>query len=415
MEEAVDRTFSALRVRNFKLFLLGQGISLCGTWMQTVGLSILVLRLTGSGTQLGLVLAAQFLPILFFGVLGGVIADRFSKRRVLYITQTLACILALTLGLLVITHTIELWMIYVLAVMLGLVGVADNPTRQSFFIEMVGPNHLKNAITLNSTLVNTTRVIGPSIAAALIAVFGVGTCFLVNAASYIAVLIALGLMRQSELHPARPSGRGKGQVRAGLRYAWSVPKIRITLIMMFIIGTFAYEFPVILPLFATITFHGNATTYSILTVATGLGAIIGGLFTAGKSRVERKDLIHVAILFGASMVVAAFMPTLALAFVILLFVGGLSVVFIAMGNTTLQLTSHQSMRGRVMALWSVAFFGTTPIGGPIIGAISDHTNPRVGLATGGIAAILAGAYAIFAYRRLRSFSPTEHRQATTQS
>jgi MFS family permease len=399
METTLRKTFVSLRVRNFRLFIYGQGISLCGTWMQTIGVSWLVLQLTHSGTQLGLVVAAQFLPILLFGVWGGVIADRFGKRRILYATQTIAGILALVLGLLVITHSIHLWMVYVLAVGLGLVNVVDSPTRQAFVIEMVGAKYLKNAVTLNSIMVNSARVIGPSIAGVLIVTVGIGPCFIINAASYLAVLLALGLMREKDLHPTAIAAQGPGQIRAGLRYVWSVPKLKVTLIMMFIVGTFAYEFPVIFPLFATITLHGNAGTYSAMLVASAVGAVIGGLYTASRTETGERQLVWTVILFGLSILLAAVMPNFILVIIVLVLVGALSVLFIALGNTTLQLTSEPSMRGRVMALWSVAFLGTTPIGGPIVGYISDHSNPRIGLATGGLSGIIAGLIGLYMYKR----------------
>jgi len=398
VESTLKRTFAALEVRNFRLFIFGQGISVCGTWMQTIGVSWLVLKLTHSGTQLGLVVAAQYLPILLFGLWGGIVADRFNKRHLLYATQSLAGILALTLGLLVVTNTIHLWMVYVLAASLGLVNVVDNPTRQSFVIEMVGQGHLKNAITLNSTLVNSARVIGPSFAGILIASVGIGQCFIVNALSYIAVLVALVAMHESELHRSPISARRPGQIRAGLRYVWSEPKLKSTVIMMFIIGTFAYEFPVIFPLFATVTLHGNARTYSSMMAATGLGAIVGGLYTAGQAAVGETQLVLAAILFGISILIASIMPTLITVLFILVLVGALSVLFIALGNTTLQLTSVSTMRGRVMSLWAVAFVGTTPIGGPIIGFISDHSNPRIGLAVGGFSSLIAGISGLYIYK-----------------
>jgi len=401
VEATLKRTFAALAVRNYRLFVFGQGISLCGTWMQTVGLSWLVLKLTHSGTQLGLVVASQFLPILVFGLWGGVVADRFNKRKLLYGTQSLAGVLALGLGTLVVTNTIQLWMIYAFAIGLGLVMVVDTPTRQSFIMEMVGKRYLKNAVTLNSTMVNTARVIGPSIGGLLIATVGIGQCFIINAASYIAVLVALVLMREKELQRSPPSAKEPGQIRAGLRYAWSVPKLKVTLIMMFIIGTFAFELPVALPLFATITMHGDAATYSTMMAATGIGAIIGGLYTAGQANVREKQLIIVAFLFGLSMLVVSVMPTFASALALLVAVGVLSVMFIALGNTTLQLTSDPSMRGRVMALWSIAFLGTTPVGGPIIGFISDHANPRVGLAVGGLSAVIGALLGLYVYSRPR--------------
>ena len=399
MEDALDQTFASFRIRNFRLYFFGQGLSLCGTWAQTVALAWLVLKLTHSGTQLGLVLAAQFLPILLFGAWGGVITDRFNKRHILYATQLTQSILALILGLLVATNRIELWMVYSLAATLGLTQVIDNPTRQTFIFEMVGSKYLKNAVTLNSTMVNVARVVGPSIAGVLIATIGIGQCFLVNAASFVAVLLALFAMRASELHTAPPVPREKGQIRAGFRYVLSVPVLKATLLMMFIIGTFAYEFPVIMPLFATVTLHGNASTYSAMTVAMGLGAISGGLYTAGRSVAKSGTLSRAAFAFGCSILLLAIMPNLFATFIVLVLVGALSVLFISLGNTTLQLTSDPTMRGRVMALWSIAFLGTTPVGGPIIGAIADHSNPRIGLAVGGLSAIIAAVLGAVLGRR----------------
>jgi MFS family permease len=389
MPTAFERTFASFHIRNFKLYFFGQGLSLCGTWAQTIAMSWLVLKLTHSGTQLGFVLATTFLPILFFGAWGGVITDRFNKCKLLYLTQTTQALLALTLGLLVVTNRVELWMVYVIATGLGLTMVIDNPTRQTFIFEMVGDKYLKNAVTLNSTMVNVARVVGPSIAGVLIATVGIGQCFLINAASFGAVLLALFAMRSNELHTVPPVHREKGQVRAGLRYVMSVPVLKATLLMMFIIGTFAYEFPVIMPLFATISLHGNASTYSAMTVAMGMGAIVGGLYNAGRGATKPGALSRVAFAFGLSLLLVAIMPNLTLTFAVLVLVGVLSVLFVSLGNTTLQLTSDSHMRGRVMALWSIAFLGTTPIGGPIIGSIADHSNPRIGLAVGGVSAVIA--------------------------
>src|ERR1051326_3961212 len=344
MQTRLRRTFISFAVYNFRLYFIGQGISLCGTWMQTVSLSLLVLDLTHSGTQLGLVVAAQFLPVLFFGVYGGVIADRFNKRHVLYFTQSMQGILALTLGLLVLTGAVRVWMVYIVGAGLGLATLVDNPSRQTFVIEMVGHDRLKNAITLNSTMVNGARIIGPSIAAILIATIGIGFCFLVNAISYLAVLGALLAMRSSELFPTPPTKREPGQVKAGLRYPWQMPALRSTLLIMFVIGTFAYEFPVILPLFATRTLYGNATTYSLMTVAMRVGAIGGGLYSAGRGITKPRQLVLVAVLFGISLVFVAGAPDLPVALLLLIIVGGLSVLFISIGNTTLQLTSTQAPR-----------------------------------------------------------------------
>lgn len=408
MEATFRRTFSSFAVHNFRLYFLGQFVSLCGTWMQTIALSWLVLQLTHSGTKLGLVTAAQFLPILLFGLLGGVIADHFDKRKVLYFTQTSLGVLALLLGLLVVNHVVQLWEVYIIAACMGMTTVIDNPSRQTFVVEMVGSERLRNAISLNSTIVNVARVIGPSIAAIIIATVGVGECFLINAASYIAVLIALAAMRNRELYPTpRAKDDESGGVVEGLRYVWKEPRLRSTLCMMAIIGTFTYEFPVIMPLFATITMHGNATTYSAISAAMGLGAVLGGLYTAGKREVVASQLVTVAILFGMSMILIAVMPTLLTALLLIVVMGMLSIIFIALSNTTLQLTSQPQMRGRVMSLWSMAFQGTTPIGGPIIGALADHTNPRVGILVGGLAALLAAVVGTFTARAPKMLPSTE--------
>lgn len=389
MQNALRRTFTSLAVRNFRLYFIGQGISLCGNWMRMVALSWLVLQLTHSGTQLGLMTAAQFTPVLLFGLFGGVLIDRMDNKRLLVFTQIGLGLISLTIGVLVLTHAIELWMVYVLAILSGLITVLDNPARQTFVVQMVGEKQLKNAVTLNSTIVNMARIIGPSIAAGLIAGIGIGWCFMVDASTFAAVLIALLMMRRTDLFHVERAPRERGQLRAGLHYARTTPALRTTLIMMLIIGTFAYEFPVVLPLFATNTFHGNATTYALMTAAMGLGAVMGGLYSAGKAAAELRRVILIAVLFGISIIVTAFAPDLVIGLLLLVVVGALSVLFISLGNTTLQLTSEPQMRGRVMSLWFIAFQGTTPIGGPIIGAIADRSDPRVGLLVGGISAVIA--------------------------
>lgn len=395
MQNALRRTFTSLAVRNFRLYFIGQGISLCGTWMRMVALSWLVLQLTHSGTQLGLMTAAQFLPILLLGVFGGVIVDRTDNKRLLVFTQVGLGLISLVLGVLVVTHSVALWMVYILSVLSGLITVLDNPARQTFVVQMVGEDQLKNAVTLNSTIVNMARIIGPSIAAGLIAGIGIGWCFFVDAGTFAAVLIALLMMRRNDLHAVERIPRARGQLRAGLHYAATTPALRTTLLMMLIIGTFAYEFPVILPLVATRTFHGNATTYAAMTAAMGIGAVAGGLYSAGKGAASLRRLILVAALFGASIIITAFAPNLDVGLLLLVAVGLLSVLFISLGNTTLQLTSAPQMRGRVMALWSIAFQGTTPIGGPIIGAIADRSDPRAGLLVGGVSAIVAAGIGLF--------------------
>lgn len=360
--------------------------------MQTIGQDWLVLQLTKSGTQLGIVSAFQFLPVLFLAPYGGVIADRFSKRKILLFTQTIAAILALILGLLVVIGGIKIWMIYILAMCLGLVNAVDNPTRQTFVSEMVDKKHLPNAVALNSTEVNLARAIGPVIAGVIIAVVGIGLCFLINAASYIAVIIMLAMMRHDELFIAEKIQKAKGQIREGVKYIMSTPLLFHTLMMMVIIGTLSYEFSVSLPLLAQFTFHGNAESYSFLVAAMGIGSIIGGYFAIRRKKVAPHLLIFSALGFGISLSIAAWMPTLPLAVIMLFFAGISSLNFISLGNTILQLYSKPEMRGRVMAFWTMAFSGSTPIGGPIIGWVGQEFGARWGLAVGGFAAIVAAFY-----------------------
>lgn len=404
---------SSLSVPNFRLYFLGQTVSLSGTWMQGVAQAWLVLDLTGSGAALGVVIALQFLPMLVLGPLGGVAADRFDKRRLLYMTQAGAGSLALVLGLLVSVGAIRLWMVYVLAAGLGMVHAVDNPTRHAFVLEMVGPGELPNAVTLNSVMVNLARVVGPGVAGVLIGTVGLGPCFLVNAASYLAVMGALALMREGELERGTPQPRRRGQLREGLRYVRSTPALLAPLLMMAVIGTLAYEFQVVLPLMARFAFHGDAGTYATMTAFMGGGAVVGGLFTASRRPRAASVLSVLALVFGVVLLGAALAPTLALELAALVAVGAVSISFIAVGNTTLQLAARPDMRGRVMALWSVAFLGSTPVGGPIVGWVGQHAGPRFALALGGAAALVAGALAYPALDRIGRQARVGAAQLTT--
>ncbi len=391
------RTFSSLSIRNYRLYFIGQAISVSGTWMQAVAQSWLVLQLTGSGTAIGLVTALQFLPMLFLAPWGGVIADRFDKRRLLIVTQTTAAVLAAVLGIVVVTDVVQLWMVYVLAACLGLVASLDVPARQTFIMEMVGRDSVTNAVSLNSVLVNAARVFGPSVAGVLIITVGIGPCFLINALSYAGVLVALVMMRPDELEPAPAQPRKPGQLREGLRYVWSHHAVLVPLLMMAMVGTFAYEYQVSLPLFAKFTFGGDAGTYAAMTASMGAGAVVGGLLTASRRSRSAVTLAVVGVAFGVVQILVAIAPGLAVALVSLALLGAVSISFLALGNSTLQLSAAPEMRGRVMGLWAVAFLGSTPIGGPIIGWIGEHVGARAALALGGVVTILAGA---LAYRTL---------------
>jgi MFS family permease len=299
---------------------------------------------------------------------------------------------------LTITGVVQVWMVFVVAILLGLVTVVDNPARQTIVLELVGRDLLGNAITLNSVNVNAARVVGPSIAAVTIALVGVGPCFLLNGASYVAVIAALSMMDRRAMIPKVLAPRAKGQVREGFRYVWHDPALRTPLVMMALIGTFAYEFQVILPILAKYGFDGDAGTYGLMSAAMGVGAVAGGLVVAGRNRYGLGPLVRVSFAFGLAIALVAISPTLPVAIAALVLVGVVNIAFLTRANTTLQLTADPVMRGRVMAMWTVAFLGSTPVGGPIVGYLGQVAGPRWGLAAGAAACI--GAAAIGAGRAL---------------
>jgi MFS family permease len=392
MTGVAGRTFAALRFRNYRLYFSSQIVSFSGTWMQMIAQSWLVLELTGSGTALGAVMAMQFLPTLLLAPMGGVIADRFEKRRLIMITQSTAGLLALTLGIVTLAGVVELWMVYAIAAGFGAVTAIDNPSRQTFVMEMVGPADVANAVTLNSVVVNAARAIGPAIGGVLIATVGIGECFVFNAASYLVVIVALLLIRTDELHPSARSARAPGQLRAGFRYAWSTPTLRTTLVMLAIIGTLTYEFTTTLPLLSEFTFGAGSAGLAIMTSLMGAGAMVGGLVVAAHGRPSLHALVVIAAWFGAVVVAVSLMPTIGLVYAVMPLVGAASVAMISLSNATLQLHSDPKLRGRVMALFSMALLGSTPIGGPIVGWIGEHVSPRLSLLVGGVAALVAAAY-----------------------
>lgn len=386
------RTFASLRFRNYRLYFVSQIISFSGTWMQSIALAWLVLQLTGSGTALGTVLAAQFLPTLLLAPVGGMLADRFEKRRLIIGTQTIAGLLALTLGIITLAGVVELWMVYALAAGFGTVTALDNPSRQTFVMEMVGPDDVTNAVTLNSVVVNGARVIGPAVGGVIIATAGVGECFIVNGFSYVAVVIAMFLIRKDQLHPSVRSVRAPRQLRDGFAYAWADPTLRTTLVMLAMIGTLTFEFSTTLPLLAEFTFDAGPTGLAIMTSLMGVGAVVGGLAIASAGPPTPARLVAVAAGFGVAVGLIAVMPTIELVYVAMPLVGAASVATISLSNATLQLNSDAKFRGRVMSLFSVALIGSTPIGGPIVGWLGEHVSPRVALLVGAAAALAAAAY-----------------------
>ncbi len=400
-----SRTFSSLRVANYRLYFTGQSISLAGTWMQTTAQSWLVLTLTHSSTDLGLVVAIQTLPVLLLAPYGGVVADRVDKRRLMVVLQSLMGVQALALGLLTVLGVVQFWEVCALAAVLGLNNTFENPSRQAFIREMVGREELRNAVSLNSVTSNAARAVGPALAGVLIATVGDGVCFLLNAASFIAVVTSLLVMDRSALRPSTPIPKEKGQLREGLAYASRTREIAVPLVMMGLVGMLAYEFQVSLPVLAERTFHGGSEAYGFLTGAMGLGAVVGGLITASRGRTGIRPMLAASGGFGLAILFTALSPVLLLSYVGMLFVGYASVAFVATGNSTIQLSSAPTMRGRVLSLWQLAFQGTTPIGGPVIGWVIAESDPRVGLVVGAASCLVAAAAGAALARRLPSSPP----------
>lgn len=408
LTEVTRRTFRSMRVRNYRIWFLGQLVSLSGTWMQTVAQSWLVYSLTHNALYLGLTAALQFLPVLLFGTYGGVLADRLDKRRVLLATQSLFMVQALAMFAVVATGVVQLWMVWVLALAMGFINVVDNPARQSFAVDLVGPEHLTNAVGLNAVIVNGSRIVGPAIAGVLIWRVGLSWTFLLNAASFVAVLAALAAMRTAELHHVPRVRRGRGQVRAGLRYAWGLWELRVPLLMMAVMGTLSYNFTVTLPLLASAVFHRGGGTLGALTTAMGAGALAGALAVASRHRPSYRLLVGVSFAFGALALAVALAPTLGLALVFLAPMGAAGVAFIALANALLQLHSSGHMRGRVMALWAIVFLGSTPIGAPLTGIVAAQFGARVALGMGAVAALAAAVGGALALRRVRRQEPAKH-------
>lgn len=408
----VAAAFSSLTIRNYRLWFMGQIPSLVGTWMQRVAMAWLVLDITGSGTAVGTVTAVQFLPILVLAPVGGLIADRFDKRRILYLTQVFAAIAALTLGILVLTGVVQIWMIYLAALAGGLAAAFDSPARLTFVEEMVGRIQITNAVSLNTTAVNSARIFGPALAGLIIITIGTGWCFVINAATYMAMIIALKRMRTDELKPVTRAPRTPQQLRAGFRYALATPGVRTPLMLLAVAGMLAYNFQVVLPLLARFVFEGGAPAYGIMSSAMGLGAVGGSLVAASRANRAPVALARAGVVFGGLLILTSLSPNLWSAIIALMILGSSSVTFIALGNATLQLAADPHMRGRVMGLYTLAFMGVTPIGSPLVGWIGENFGGRVAMATGGVALLVA---AVFAYRPLAALgdafapgaSPTE--------
>jgi MFS family permease len=405
LTEALGRSFASLQIPNFRRYFTGQLVSLSGNWMQTIAEIWLILSLTGSGLAVGFTTALQFLPMLVFGAWGGLIADRVPKRRLLLLTQGLHMIAPLTMLALALEGALVPAMVFGLVFLRGCVNAVDYPTRQAFVMEMVGSDRVVNAVSLNSVLVHSARVIGPALAGVLIATIGVEPCFALNAASFAFMIWVLAGMDAEKLRPSEIAEREPGAVREGLRYVRREPALWIPLGLMAIVGTLGYNFQSVLPLLARFTFDGGPSTYAVLVAAMGLGAIIGALINGARGSVTPMLLVGAALVFGLLSLLAAGAPTMTLEILALAPLGAATVTLAASINSALQLASEPTMRGRVMALYSIVFLGSTPIGGPLSGWLSEAVDPRAALVMGGVAAIAGALFARVAFTRVARIPP----------
>jgi MFS family permease len=372
--------------------------------MQMTAQAWLVLSLTHSSTALGVIVALQTLPVLLLAPYGGVIADRVDKRRLMVALQSAMGLQALAIGLLTVAGAVQVWEIGLLAALLGVNNAFESPARQSFMLEMVGQDNLRNAVSLNSVLVNVARLIGPAVAGTLIAAVGEGACFLVNAGSFVAVVASLATMDRSALRPTDPAPRARGQLREGLRYVRATPELAVPLLMMAAVGCLTYEFQVSLPVMASHGLHVGASGFGFMTAAMGLGAVAGGLLVAARGTTGLRPMVVAVTGFGLAMAGAALAPSIALELGALAFAGAASITFMATANSTLQLAAEPSMRGRVMSLWFVAFQGSTPIGGPTVGVVMALGGARAGLGLGAATCVLAALGGLVAIRRMNPWA-----------
>ncbi|MGW3648507.1 MFS transporter [Streptomyces sp. NPDC000878] len=381
--------FSSLKVRNYRLFFLGQVVSNTGTWMQRIAQDWLVLSLTGSSTAVGITTALQFLPMLLFGLYGGVLVDRLPKRPTLLVTQTLMALTGLALAVLTLSGDVEVWHVYLAAFAVGLATVVDNPARQSFVSEMVKPDQLQNAVSLNSANFQSARLVGPAVAGLLITGVGTGWAFLANGLSFVAPIASLLLMRSRELNAVERAPRAKGQLREGLHYVAGRPELIWPIVLIGFIGTFGFNFPVFLSAYADDVFHAGAGAYSLFNTLMAVGSLTGALLAARRGTAKLRVLVAAAVAFGALEIVAAVAPSLWLFALLMIPIGIAGLTVNVTANTSVQMATDPAMRGRVMALFMMVFMGGSPLGAPIVGWITDTYGPRVGLAFGGIVATTA--------------------------
>jgi MFS family permease len=391
-------TFESLRVRNFRLFFGGQLISQIGNWLTLIAQALLVLKLTDSGFALGLLAACQFGPVLVLGAWSGLVADRSDKRKLLLIVQSFAMMQSFALAIVAFSHNPPVAAIYIVAVFGGIATAFDNPARRAYVAEMVPEVNVQNAVSLNSALMTGSRVVGPALAGLLITTVGYGWTFVTDGVSYIAVIVGLLMMRTRENRPHIAATRGKGQVREGLRYVRTMPELWVPLVMMAMVGTFAFNFQTVMPLLIKRTLHGNDRIFTLVYSVIAVGSLFGALMAARRTSVNVRQIILSSYAFGGTMLLLAITPNVAFTYPIGILVGFSSIAFMTTSTAIVQLRADPVMRGRVLALQAIVFLGSTPIGGPILGWVCQHYGARVGVAIGGLSAIVAGVYGMRAVR-----------------
>ena len=405
--------FRALKARNYRLWASGQIVSLIGTWMQRVAQDWLVLTLSGGNAlAVGIVMALQFGPTLFLSVWGGVLADRYDKRRILIATQTAMAVTSLLLAALDIGGVVTLWQVYLIAFAAGCASAIDAPVRQSFTIEMVGRSLLSNAIALNSMTFNLARIIGPAISGVLIVVIGTGWVFALNFVSFGCVLAAMLAMNQDELHPSAHTARARGQIRAGFRYVWGRADLRVLLATVFVVSTFGLNFPISLAVLARNTFDRDADAYGLLSTTLAVGTLAGATLAARRSGpVQMKLFLVAATVFGVFEIAVGLMPSFLLVAIVLVPTGAAVLTFTTSAMNILQMSVKADMRGRVMGIYMLCFLGGTPLGSPLLGWLADVTSPRAPLVVGGAislaAGVSSGVYLLLNRTRPRSVSNGE--------
>ncbi|EFG08390.1 Integral membrane efflux protein [Streptomyces clavuligerus] len=359
--------------------------------MQRIAQDWLVLTLTGSASAVGITIALQFLPMLLFGLYGGVLADRLPKRPLLLATQSAMGLTGVALAVLTLSGQVEVWHVYLTAFLLGLVTVVDNPARQTFVSELVGPAQLSNAVSLNSANFQSARLIGPAVAGVLITAVGSGYAFLFNGVSFLAPIVALLLIRPAELHRSERAPRGKGQLREGLRYVSAHPELIWPIVLIGFVGTFGFNFPIWLTAFVHEVYDSGAETYGLLNTLMAAGSLAGALLAARRGTSRLRFLVGAALLFGVLEVLAALAPGFWLFALLMVLVGMVGLTVNVTANSSVQTATDPAVRGRVMSLFMMVFVGGAPLGGPLFGWLTDAYGPRVSLAAGGVISFLAAA------------------------